>query len=235
MVYLVGLAVDLEDGQLALVVPVDFVAGRVLEVALEAVPLQGLALLDVLEAELADEQTVLDSNGGKGQLFTQPVDVWRNDGSRVLRKAKMPMRPVTYLVAVLLREGAVVPRLHLMPPELDAVDVLDLGDLLMLLHHGPHIRHVPALMPPRLIELALLARAPVVPVARRLRRHRLRPGLQIHAVDLDPLIQPPVVVHIVHIVLQVGRLRLGRGRRLLPLSRLLRAHGRLALLRLLVA
>lgn len=60
MVYLVGLAVDLEDGQLALVVPVDLVAGGVLEVALEAVPLQGLALLDVLEAELADEQPVLD-------------------------------------------------------------------------------------------------------------------------------------------------------------------------------
>jgi hypothetical protein len=61
IMYLVGLAVDLEDGQLALVVPVDLVAWGVLEVALEPVPLQGLALLDVLEAELADEQTVLDS------------------------------------------------------------------------------------------------------------------------------------------------------------------------------
>lgn len=40
------------------------------------------------------------------------------------------------------REGGEVPRLHLIPPELDALDVLDLGELLML----PDLRHVKVAM-----------------------------------------------------------------------------------------
>ena len=160
-VHLVVLAVHLKHAQAA--VAVDFVPRRVAQVALALVPLQRLAALNVLEAELAHEELVL----------------------------------AQVLAAVAVGVGRVVPRVNLVAPQLDARDVLDLGDLLVLLLQrgagGVHAAVVAAAAAaaPRaaLVVLALVPPRLFAPALARLLLLRHAPA---HARVADPLVQAAI-------------------------------------------
>jgi hypothetical protein len=104
-------------------------------------------------------------------------------------------------VAVLWWEGRVVPRLHLVPPQLNLLNVLHLCELLVLaqLLRVKVLVALPLLLAVVVINLALLPpRAAAVAGLRRLRRaHRV----QVEVVQRHPLVHTAVELAVVHIVL----------------------------------